>query len=103
METGQAVIGRIVQYIVDPALKVLFTLALLLFFVGIVEFLISLRNGSADRTGKDHMLYGMAGLVIMVSVYSIITIIANTFGVDIANPDVSRINQVIPDSGFMSR
>lgn len=104
VEAGSSLLERVVRYIIDPTVKVIFTLGLLLFFVGIVEFLWKLKDGQVDKTGKEHMLYGMAGMLIMVSVYGIISLIMNTLGLDFATAtDVSRIQNVNPGSSFFGR
>jgi len=40
------------------------------------------------------MVYGLIGMLIMVSVYGIIALIVNTFGLNVSSTDVSRINNV---------
>ena len=85
---------RIITYIVDPAIRVVFTAGLFLFLWGLVEFLWGLRSGQVETTGKQHMIWGMVGMLIMVSVYGIIALIVNTFGLNLSRPDVSRINNV---------
>ena len=94
MEAASGAMQRIVQYIIDPALLVVFSLGFLLFVYGLVEFLWKLNEGGDNKDGKQHMLWGIAGMVVMVSVYGILTLIDNTFGLDFSNPDVSRINSV---------
>ena len=37
-------------------------------------------NGQAREEGKKHIMYGIIGLVVMVSAYTLLTIAANTFG-----------------------
>ncbi len=92
---GTALLDRIVTYLIDPAVKVVFTLGLLVFFIGIVEFLWALKDGKPSETGKQHIIYGLVGMFIMVSVYGIISMIMNTLGIDFGTAtDVSRINAV---------
>lgn len=94
---------RIVTHLIDPAVKVVFALGLLMFLWGIVEFLWALKDGKVDETGKQHMLWGMVGMLIMVSVYGIIALIMNTFGIDFGTAtDVSRIQNVNPNVNFFS-
>ena len=104
MQAGTALLDRIVTYLIDPAVKVIFTLGLLMFFVGIVEFLWALKDGKPSAEGKQHMIYGMSGMFIMVSVYGIISMIMNTLGIDFgAATDISRINNVDPGVNFFGR
>lgn len=89
---------------IDPMILIVFTAGFLLFVWGIVEFLLSLREGGEGQSeGKQHMLWGIIGMLVMVSVYGIISLIDNTFGLDISNPDVSRIQNVNPGANFFGQ
>lgn len=93
-------VNRFVEYIIDPAILIVFTAGFLLFVWGIIEFLWELKQGGGHEKGVSHMIWGMIGMLIMVSVYGIIALIDNTFGLDITNPDISRINNVQPGATF---
>lgn len=104
MDAGVDLLDRIVDYVIDPAVKVVFTLGLFFFLWGLVQFLWNLKDGHVDENGKNHMVYGMAGMLIMVSVYGIIALIMNTFGIDPGTAtDVSRIQNVDPGANFFGR
>lgn len=96
---GVQLLDRIELYVIDPILAAVFTLGLFLFFWGIVEYLWELKDGKADGDGRKHMLWGMVGMLIMVSVYGIINIIVNTLELDDAM-DTSRIQNVSPGVNF---
>lgn len=100
MEAGEEILQRIISYVIDPSLRVLFTLGLFLFIWGIVEFLWGVKNGEASQKGKDHMVYGLIGMLIMVSVYGIIALIVNSFGLDVASTDVSRVQNSLGGNPF---
>ncbi len=75
------IVGKVNQYIINPLIILLFALALVYFLYGVVEFLST--NADKDRTtGKNHMLWGIFGMFIMISVFAILRIIANTIGAD---------------------
>jgi|SRR6185436_12665551 len=98
--TGNAM-NRIVDYIIDPALLIIFALGFLLFVYGLVEFLWKINGEGDTNEGKKHMVWGIVGMLIMVSVYGILDLIDNTFGLDFSNPDVSRINNIsVPPNLF---
>ena len=93
--------NRIVDYIIDPALLIIFALGFLLFVYGLVEFLWKINGEGDTNEGKKHMVWGIVGMLIMVSVYGILDLIDNTFGLDFSNPDVSRINNIsVPPNLF---
>ena len=85
---------RIVTYIIDQVLLVIFALGFLLFVYGLVEFLWNLNSGKDTESGKQHMIWGIVGMVIMVSVYGILDLIDNTFQLNFSNPDVGRLNSI---------
>lgn len=70
--------------IVQPLIAFMFVLAVLLFVWGIVEFIWKADSDTERETGKQHMIWGIIGLFIMVSAFSIIKIFVNTFGIDTA-------------------
>lgn len=99
MSVAQQLVNKVVSLIIAPAILVLFSLAFLLFVWGIVQFLKSLNDGKVSQEGKNHMLYGVLGMFVMVSVFGIISLISNTFGLGINangsyNPDMSRLNNI---------
>jgi hypothetical protein len=85
---------RVVTYLIDPALLVIFALGFFIFIYGLVEFLWNLNQGGENEKGKQHMVWGIVGMLIMISVYGILNLIDNTFHLDFANPDVSRANNI---------
>lgn len=97
--SGTDAILRIQEYILVPAEKVIFAAGMFLFVYGLVEFLWNVDEGEAQNVGKQHMLWGIIGVFIMVSVVGIISIIENTFGIGASNSasvDVSRANNIGP-------
>ena len=59
-------------------------------------FLFELDKGGDHEEGKSHMLWGVIGMLIMVSVQGIIMLLSGTFSLGIGadgsyNPDMSRV------------
>lgn len=76
-----ALLKAFLNVIINPALAVLFSAGLLVFVFGIVEFFFELDvrgNQSAKENGKNHMLWGLVGMFIMASAFSILALIQNT-------------------------
>jgi len=69
-----------------------------MFVFGLVEFLLSLSKGGETKTGRDHMLWGLLGMFIMVSVFGILRLLSDTFGFGVPSPggtykpDMSTMN-----------
>lgn len=100
MQAAGNLVDKFVTLIIDPAILIVFAAGLFLFMWGLVEFLVAINRGGDTSEGKRHMVWGIVGMLIMVSVYGIISLLDNTFGLDIANPDVSRINNVVAPGNF---
>jgi len=83
------VMGRFVTYLINPAIVVIFALGFFLFVWGLVEFLFKLNEGGDNKEGKQHMIWGIVGMLIMVSVYGILSLVTATFGIDLQNPDTT--------------
>jgi len=79
MTSVSSIVSTISTTIINPILALLFALGVLIFLVGIVEFLVGLNRGDTTRqqTGKQHMLWGLIGLFIMVSAVSILHLISS--------------------------
>lgn len=78
-------LGRFVDNIVNPLIYFLFAIALLYFLYGVFVFILNADDESKRDTGKKHMLWGIVGLFIMVSVYGILGLIIGTMGVSSDN------------------
>ena len=86
MNSTSALIHKFTTVIIDPLILVLFAAGLFLFMLGMVQFILSLSNGGKDMDiGRKHMIYGIIGMLIMVSVGGIISFLTNTFGIDVNN------------------
>ena len=74
------ILGRIASEILQPAAEVIFAAGFLLFLWGLVVFLWNVEEGGNNSEGKEHMIWGIVGMFIMVSIWSIIALLDNTFG-----------------------
>lgn len=68
-------ISSINQKILNPIIGLMFGLALVVFLYGVIEFIAGSANEEKRKIGKQHMLWGIIGLFIMVSVFGIINLI----------------------------
>lgn len=76
-------IANIDTYIINPFIGLLFVLATVLFLVGLVRYF--LAGSPEDRAkGQQHMVWGLAGMFIMISVFGIMKLIVNTFGINLS-------------------
>ncbi len=79
MNSSDQVLNRLIEQIVQPAVNLLFALALLIFFWGIFKFVSNADNEDERNKGKRVLLYGTIGFLIMFGAYGIIAIIKGTF------------------------
>ena len=82
----KGLLKRFVDAIVDPLVVAIFALAFLLFMWGLVQFVLAISQGEPGDSGKQHMLWGVVGLVIMFSVAGIINVITSSIGDTKSNP-----------------
>lgn len=81
MSDLSALIARINTYIINPAIGVLFAVAFMFFLWGMAKFIFQADDDHEREQGKKHIIWGLVGMFIMVSVYGIIAIVTNTFGI----------------------
>lgn len=103
MQAAEQLVSRFVDYIVNPAILVVFAAGFFLFLYGLVKSLWTSTGGGENTEGKQHMIWGIVGMLVMVSVYGIITIIDDTFQLNFANPDTSSLNNVSAPTGFFGQ
>lgn len=76
-----SLLGKVNEFILNPLIILLFVVALIVFFWGLVEFISKAGSEEGRETGKRNMVWGVVGMFIMVAVYGIIKLILATFGV----------------------
>jgi hypothetical protein len=69
--------------ILFPLIMLLMGVALLIFLWGVFTYITHAEGDEARQTGKRHMIFGIIGLVIMVSAYAILQVALNTFGITV--------------------
>jgi uncharacterized membrane protein YidH (DUF202 family) len=75
----QELAGRLATVIINPLLALIFGAGLLLFIWGLVKYLyIANIKGKPDDEAKMHMVWGLVGMFVMVAVFALIRIVANT-------------------------
>lgn len=78
--TVNSVVEKIVENIVLPAVTFIFALAILLFIWGLIGFFTGSEDTKKREEGRQHILWGTIGIAIMISVYGIVRLVANTVG-----------------------
>ncbi len=80
--TAQQISDSISTMILQPITSLLFAVGFLVFIWGLIEFIANPTDPEKKKTGTNHMIFGILGLLIMVSIWGIVGLITNTLGVD---------------------
>ncbi len=76
--TSIPIIGKINQFIINPLISLLIAVAIVMFAYGVWE---SMSPDIEKKTdGKNHMVWGVVGLFIMVSAIGILNVVCSTIG-----------------------
>lgn len=75
-----SIVPKIVANIVLPLVQLLFAFTFLVFVWGLIGFFMGGDDTTKKEEGKQHILWGVIGIAIMVSVYGIIRLVAATVG-----------------------
>ncbi|MES2314889.1 MAG: hypothetical protein V4524_03080 [Patescibacteria group bacterium] len=73
-----SVVDPIFTHIVNPLIMLMFAVAIIVFVWGVIQMMINGEDGDARTKGRNHMLAGVVGIMIMVSAWGIVYFISNT-------------------------
>lgn len=83
------VLNKVITVIVNPLITLMFAVALVYFLFGVFQFVQNADSEDAREQGKQHILWGIIGMFIMVAVFGIMRIVLNTFGIA-APPSIAQ-------------
>ena len=75
-----SIMPKVVDNIVMPLLQLLFVVTMFYFVWGLFALFRDGDDSEAKKSAKNHILWGVIGIFIMISVYGIIRMVANTVG-----------------------
>jgi uncharacterized membrane protein YidH (DUF202 family) len=87
-------IKKLNTYIFNPIISLLVIVAVVYFLYGLFEYINGSSSEEAREKGKRHILWGLIGLSIMVSVFFIMRVILGTIGItnDQIDPETGVVN-----------
>jgi uncharacterized membrane protein YidH (DUF202 family) len=91
-ESFNSFVGHVDTLIINPLIKLLFALAIGYFLYGVLEFIMNQENEEKKTTGKQHMIWGIIGIAIMMGVFTIMTILLNTFKITGIHPQQGTVD-----------
>ncbi|QQR65377.1 hypothetical protein IPH92_02250 [Candidatus Kaiserbacteria bacterium] len=80
---AKAMLAKIESAILFPLMTLMMAVAFFIFIWGAYQFVLNADDDTKRTEGKAHMLYGIIGLLVMVSAMAILTIALGTVGVTI--------------------
>lgn len=75
-------VAKFNSIILFPTIALLSAIAFLVFLWGCAEYFFNATNDQARQQGVKHITWGIIGLVIMLSAFTILSLAASTFGLD---------------------
>ena len=76
-------LDKVVAQIIDPIILLLAAAAFVLFIWGVFEFVAHAGDETKRKEGKQAIMWGLIGLVIIFGAYGIINLALGTFGIPI--------------------
>jgi len=79
--------------ILDTVIPILVVLGVVYFIWGVISYVIS-DDEEAKKKGRDRMIYGIIGLVVIVAMWGLVGIVRNTFGLGggSQSPEIPTVN-----------
>ena len=100
-------VQRFNEVILYPVIILLTGIAFLVFLYGCLIYITHAENSSAREEGRNHIIYSLIGMFVMLVAFAILTIAANTFGLQdvldcTSNPDTPGCDNVmrVPGDGL---
>lgn len=81
MNALDSFLSKVVVEIVNPIILLLSALAFVVFIWGVYEFIAHAGDETKRKEGRQAILWGLVGLVIIFGAYGIINLALNTFGI----------------------
>ncbi len=64
--------------IIAKIIPIVFAIAIIYFFWGVVQFLRAAGDPKAKEQAQNHMIYGIIGIAVMVSIYGLVAWLQST-------------------------
>ncbi len=77
-ETFKSLVEKITGTLATSVVRLIFGLAFVFFLWGVTQYALYPDDEGKKDKGRDMMLWGIIGLVVMFSVYGLIRVISNT-------------------------
>ncbi len=78
--SGEQILSNVVTEIFSPLYQAVVGVAILYFLYGVAKYVLDLNNPEKQTFGKSHLLWGMVGLFIILSVGGILSALNESLG-----------------------
>lgn len=78
--SGEQILSNVVTEIFSPLYQAAVGVAILYFLYGVAKYVLDLNNPEKQTFGKSHLLWGMVGLFIILSVGGILSALNESLG-----------------------
>ena len=94
---AQDLVFRINDVFLFPLIALLSAVAFIVFLYGAFAYVRNAASQEGRQTGQRHLLYGLVGLLVMFSAFTILQIAAGTFGIETGPPTSSVRPEARPE------
>lgn len=88
IKTLTDLINFFVCILLKSVVPLLFTVSLIVFIYGVVKYIMHADDEKEREEGRKFMLFGIIALFVMVSVWGLVQVLRNTFGLDTFIPQL---------------
>ncbi len=78
--SGEQILSNVITEIFSPLYQAVVGVAILYFLYGVAKYVLDLNNPEKQTFGKSHLLWGMVGLFIILSVGGILSALNESLG-----------------------
>ncbi len=94
IQLSSATLGTMITWasctLIKLVVPLLFSLAVVGFIWGIITYYLNPTNEEKRKNGKTFMLWGVIALFVMISMWGLVGVLSNTFGIKTFLPQVSQ-------------
>ncbi len=86
LKTLSDIVNFFTCFILKSIVPLLFAVALAIFVYGVITYFMHANDSTKREEGSKFMLWGIIALAVMFSVWGLVKILTNTFGIDFGIP-----------------
>lgn len=87
-------LGNIVNWasctLIKSIIPFLMALAVVGFIYGIIQYFLNPDNEEKRKKGKTYIIWGLIGLFVIVSMWGLVSVLSDTFGIKAVIPQLSQ-------------